>query len=127
MIILMIVLAAIMAYFILTNLTGSYMIHKKKELTIMRVNGFTVKECTRYAATELIISTVIGIVVGAVAGGVLGYVIIRTVEQSFLQMVRTLDWRSVVLSALITAIFSLVVNALSLRVIKDLKLTDIAS
>ncbi len=126
LIILMIVMAALMAYFILINLTGSYMIHKKKELTIMRINGFTTKECTRYAATELIITSVLGIVIGLLTGAGLSYLITRLVEQSFLQMVRTVDWRSVVFSALITALFSLIINAYSLRTIKNLKLSDVA-
>ena len=92
----------------------------------MRINGFTTKECTRYAATELIITSVLGIVIGLLAGAGLSYLITRLVEQSFLQMVRTVDWRSVVFSALITALFSLIINAYSLRTIKNLKLSDVA-
>lgn len=52
---------------------------------------------------------------------------IRMTEQSYLQMVRTVDWRSVIFSALITAFFSEIVNSLSLRKIPNLKLSDVMS
>ena len=125
LIVVMIAIAAVMSYFILINLTGSYMIHKKKELTIMRINGFSTPECIRYAATELVISTIIGILLGIVLGRVLSYLAIRMIEQSYLQMVRTIDWRSVIFSSLITACFSLIVNSLSLHKIRHLKLSDV--
>lgn len=126
-IIFMIVCAGVMSWFILDNLSGSYMLHKKKELTVMRVNGFTTGECVRYAATELVITTVLGILIGVPVGRWLGYYVIRLTEQSFLQLDRTLDWRSVVFSILITAAFSLIINGIALSKVKDLKLSDAAN
>ena len=127
LIIVMIVAAGLMAWFILDNLSGSYMLHKKKELTVMRVNGFTTKECVRYAASELIITTVLGILLGVPLGAQIGYRVIRLTEQSFLQMDRTLDIRSVIFSALITAVFALIINGRALSKIRDLKLSDAAN
>ena len=127
LIIVMIVAAGLMAWFILDNLSGSYMLHKKKELTVMRVNGFTTKECVRYAASELIITTVLGILLGVPLGAQIGYRVIRLTEQSFLQMDRTLDIRSVIFSALITAVFALIINGRALSRIRDLKLSDAAN
>jgi ABC-type antimicrobial peptide transport system permease subunit len=103
------------------------MLHKKKELTVMRVNGFTTKECVRYAASELIITTVLGILLGVPLGAQIGYRVIRLTEQSFLQMDRTLDIRSVIFSALITAVFALIINGRALSRIRDLKLSDAAN
>ena len=127
LIVVMIVAAGLMAWFILDNLSGSYMLHKKKELTVMRVNGFTTKECVRYAASELIITTVLGILLGVPLGAQIGYRVIRLTEQSFLQMDRTLDIRSVIFSALITAVFALIINGRALSRIRDLKLSDAAN
>ena len=127
LIIVMIVAAGLMAWFILDNLSGSYMLHKKKELTVMRVNGFTTKECVRYSASELIITTVLGILLGVPLGAQIGYRVIRLTEQSFLQMDRTLDIRSVIFSALITAVFALIINGRALSRIRDLKLSDAAN
>ena len=125
LIIVMIVIAGFMAFFILVNLSGSYMIHKKKELTIMRINGFSVKECTRYAATELIVTTVLGILLGLLVGSPLGYWIQKTMETADIQEVRGVDPWSIFWSILITAGFSLIINGLALRKVKTLKLSDI--
>ena len=125
LVLLMIVAAGLMAYFILMNLSGSYMIHKKKELTVMRINGFTVRECVRYAAAELAVTSVLGILIGIPAGAGLGYLVVRLTEQSGLQLVRSVDMRSVVFSILITAGFSLLINGWSLRQVRHLKLSDI--
>ena len=125
LIIVMIVIAGLMAFFILVNLSGSYMIHKQKELTIMRINGFTVKECTRYAGTELIITTIVGILLGILLGAPLGYWIQIMMEASDIQQVRGADIRSILFSALITAGFSLIINGMALRKVRTLKLSDI--
>ena len=103
------------------------MLHKKKELTVMRVNGFSTEECVRYAAIELIITTVLGILIGVPSGAWLGYRVIRLTEQSFVQMDRTLDIRSVIFSVLITAAFTLIINGMALSKVKDLKLSDAAN
>ena len=127
LIIVMIAAAGLMAWFILDNLSGSYMIHKKRELTVMRVNGFSVGECIRYAATELIITSVLGILIGIPLGAAFGYRVIRLTEQSFMQMDRTLDIRSVIFSVLITVAFTLIINGLALSKVRDLKLSDAAN
>ena len=117
-------MSGLMAAFILVNLSESYMVHKKRELTVMRINGFTVSECVRYAGTELIVTTVLGIVLGVGIGAFLGYRITLLLEQPFLQMVRSMDWRTPVLSVLITGFFALVINGRALRRIRSLNLTD---
>ena len=125
LVIIMIVIAGLMAFFILMNLSGSYMIHKKKELTIMRINGYTAKECIRYAATELIVTTILGILIGLLIGTPLGYWIQLMMEMPDSQLVRGVNVGSILLSILITAIFSLIINSLALNKVKTLKLSDI--
>ena len=127
LILVMIVMAGMMSWFILDSLSGSYMLHKRKELIVMRVNGFSTRECVRYAATELIITTALGILIGVPIGAGLGYYVIRRTETSYMQMDRTLDWRSVVFSILITVIFALIINGKALSKVKDLNLSDAAS
>ena len=121
----MIVAAGMMAYFIQVNLTESYMIHKKKELTVMRINGFTVKECVRYASQEMTVTTALGILLGLPVGAFFGYLVIRGSEADYMQFVRSIDLRSIVISALITALFSALINAHALRRIRTLKLSDV--
>ena len=123
--ILLLVIAGLMAYFILLNITKMYVNQKTRELTIMRINGFTVKEVKRYLNTETIITTIIGILLGIGVGALMGYIVIRFIEMPHAQFVRTpyiLGW---VISAAITAVFSIVINAFGTRKVKDLKLTDV--
>ena len=117
-IILLIVLAAIMASVVLLNLANLYVMQKKKELCIMRINGFTIFETTIYAAKEVIVTTIAGIAVGLLSGMGLAYWIIRTLEQPHIQLVRTPNPISLILSAVITLLFAFIVNALAFRKIK---------
>ena len=122
--ILLLVIAGLMAYFILLNITKMYVNQKTRELTIMRINGFTVKEVKRYLNTETIITSVIGILLGIGVGAFMGYIVIRFIEMPHAQFVRTpflLGW---MISAAITAVFSVAINAFGTRKVKNLKLTD---
>ena len=95
------------------------------ELTIMRINGFTVKEVKRYLNTETIITSVIGILLGIGIGTLMGYIVIRFIEMPHAQFVRTpyvLGW---LISAAITAVFSIAINMFGTRKVKNLKLTDV--
>ena len=102
-----------------------HLLQKKRELTIMRINGFTTKEVTRYVSREILFTTVVGIVLGLGLGMLLGYLILRFTEQGHAQFVRTVSWTSALLSAGITALFSFVINAIALRKVRNLKLRDI--
>ena len=122
---LFIFIAAMMAYFILLNLVNMLINQKKRELTIMRVNGFTVREVKRYVSLELIASTIIGILIGWGAGSLLGYRIIMLLESDFLHFLRGIQWDSWLYAALITTLFSAVIGAIAMRKIKKLKLVDV--
>lgn len=123
--ILLLIIAGLMAYFILLNITKMYVNQKTRELTIMRINGFTVKEVKRYLNTETIITSVIGILLGIGIGTLMGYIVIRFIEMPHAQFVRTpyvLGW---LISAAITAVFSIAINMFGTRKVKNLKLTDV--
>ena len=122
--ILLLVIAGLMAYFILLNITKMYVNQKTRELTIMRINGFTVKEVKRYLNTETIITSAVGILLGIGVGALMGYIVIRFIEMPHAQFVRdpfVLGW---LISSAITAVFTIVITAFGTRKVKDLKLTD---
>ncbi len=123
--VIMVFLSGMMAYFILFNLVNLYINQKKRELTIMRVNGFTTKEVMRYALGETVVTTIFGILLGLASGAFLAYLILRFLEQAAFGYVRSISWQSVLLSALFTLGFVTVINAVALRKVKKLKLTDI--
>ena len=122
---LMIVMAGIMAGFILLNIVNMQITQKKKELTIMRINGFTVREVIAYIAREAVVTNIIGIIVGVGIGMLLGYHILRLIGGKTSFFVHEPLPMTIILSGLITAGFSIVLNAVALKKVKYLKLTDI--
>ncbi|MBQ7700248.1 MAG: FtsX-like permease family protein [Clostridia bacterium] len=125
-VVLFIFIAAVMAGVVLMNLTNMYIMQKKRELVIMRVNGFTVKEVIGYVLRETVLTTVIGIVLGIAVGSAAGYRIIRTLEQVMIQFDRRVNVLSWLIAALLTVLFTVIVNVIALRKVKQLKLTDVA-
>ncbi len=123
-VILLTVMAFIMAYFILLNLVNLFVNQKKRELTIMRINGFTVREVKNYVGREMIMTTLIGIIIGLLAGSYIAYRIILLLEMinCFDRRVYFLGW---LFAAAITGLFSAFISAQALRKVKHLKLTDI--
>lgn len=118
-------MAGIMAGVVLMNLTNIYIMQKKRELTIMRVNGFTVKEVIGYVLRETYATTAIGILLGIGLGAGIGYRIVRSLEQSFIQFDRSVSLLAWLVGAAITIVFAVIVNAIALRKVKKLKLTDL--
>lgn len=122
---LFIAMAAVMAGVVLLNLTNSHLLEKRRELTVMRVNGFTVGETIGYVLRESAVTTALGIVLGVAAGAGMAYRIVRSLEQSYMQFDRGVCLTAWGLGALITLAFALIVNIIALRKVKDLKLTDL--
>lgn len=122
---LFIFIAAVLAGVVLMNLTNMNILHKKRELTVMRINGFTVRETKRYVLRETYVTTAIGIIIGVAFGAGITYRIIRKLEQVFLQFDRDPSVLAWIVAVALTVLFTVVVNAIALRKVKRLKLTDI--
>lgn len=122
---LFIFMAAVMAGVVLTNLTNSYILQKKQELTIMRINGFTVREVIVYVTRETVFTTIIGMITGIAMGAVIAYRITRSLETAFVQYNRSISLPAWAFGALITAFFTIVINVIVLRQVRHLSLTDI--
>ena len=120
-----IVMSAMMAYFILLNLVSMFIHQKKRELTIMRICGFTLSEVVNYVARELVVSTVIGIILGLISGSLLGLRVIKLLESDQIQFDRSIQWNGWLFSVLITILFAAVICVPVFRKLKYLKLSDI--
>ncbi len=119
--------AGLMAYFILLNLVNMYVHQKKTEITIMRINGFYVREVIHYVSMELIVSTVLGILSGLVLGSLLTYRVITLLESIALHFIRDISISSCIIATLFTILFTFLVSAVALRNVKNLRLSDINS
>lgn len=125
-VLLFIFMSAVMAGVVLMNLTNIYIMQKMRELTIMRINGFTTKEVIGYCSRETVVTTIVGIVLGIGLGAGIGYRIVRSLEQSFMQFDRSVSVFAWLIGALVTVVFALIVNMIALKKVKKLKLTDLS-
>ena len=78
-----------MSFMILTNLANIFLNRKKTELTVMRINGFSIKQTKGYLARESVITTAAGVAIGVLAGAIAAPFIIKLMEQPDIQFVRT--------------------------------------
>ena len=92
----------------------------------MRINGFTTGEVIGYVLRETFLTTALGIVIGIGAGSLIAYRIVRTMEQIFMQFDRSVNPAAWLIAAATTVLFTVIVNAIALRKVKNLKLTDAA-
>lgn len=119
-------MSAMLAGVVLMNLTNLFFQQKKREMTVMRINGFTAKQTVGYLLREIAVTTAVGIVLGIAVGASMAYYILRALEQSFVQFDRSVSIPAWILGAGITLLFAGIVNWLVLRKIKHLKLTDLS-
>ena len=124
-IVLFIFLAVMMASVVLGNLTNLYMLRKKKELTIMRINGFTVAETVAYMMRETIFTTFFGVLTGCMTGYFMSYRILRALEQPYIRLVREISVKAWIIGAGLTVFFVVCVNLAVLAKIRKFRLADL--
>ncbi len=106
----LIIAAALLACVVLYNLNSINITERRRELATLKVLGFSNMEVAMYIYRENIILTLIGIVAGAVLGTFLHLFTISTVEVDLMMFGRNIGIGSYLICAVLTAVFSLLVN-----------------
>ena len=106
----LIVLAALLAFVVLYNLSNININERKREIATLKVLGFYNKEVDNYITKETIILTIIGIVIGLVFGYFLTGIIIRTVEIDKARFIPKVWFKSYLYAAIMSFMFTLIVN-----------------
>lgn len=119
-------IAILMSFMILSNLANIFLNRKKTELTVMRINGFSIKQTKGYLSKETVVTTIAGLVLGVVAGSILTPFVIRTMEQPDLQFIRSFHPVAWVAAVALEALFAAIINGLVFRKVKDLNFRDVA-
>ena len=119
-----IVASGLLAFIVLYNLTNININERKKELATLKVLGFHNEEVTSHIFREITILTLVGILAGLFLGMYMHQFIIRTIEDPDTMFGRDIRWMSYVLSAVITLIFSLVVNLFMGRKIRNIEMVE---
>ena len=106
----LIICAGLLAFVVLYNLNNINITERRRELATLRVLGFHNTEVAAYVYRESVMLTVIGIVVGMFLGAALHKYVILTVEVDMLMFARKINVPSYIYSALLTMLFSVLIN-----------------
>ncbi|MBQ9003073.1 MAG: FtsX-like permease family protein [Eggerthellaceae bacterium] len=118
-------LAALMAVVVLLNLNVMFIDEKKRELIVLMINGYSVKDAKHYISYDSIVLTALGIVVGIILGCVMGSVTVAAIEPSTGSFVKSADVWAIAIGIAGSALLALIMNQIALRRIPRFNLTDI--
>lgn len=117
--------AALMAVMVMLNQNVMYIEEKAKELSVMRINGFTLKETRAFVSRDNFVLTALGIVAGWVIGMILGHQVLLILEVGVTHYIRTPSWKACLIAGAICGIFAWAMNKLAVRRIAKLNLTNV--
>ena len=109
-IVIMILAAGALAFIVLYNLNNINITERRRELATLKLLGFYDKETAAYVFRENVVLTVLGTVLGIFLGIVLHKFVMLTVETDVYMFGRELKWYSILIGAVLTIVFSMVVN-----------------
>lgn len=112
-VVVLIVAAALLAFVVLYNLSNINISEREREIATLKVLGFYNNEVDDYITKESFILTIIGIILGLICGKYLSNFIIATCEPDTIMFVRTITFASYIVSAIITLIFTIIVNLIT--------------
>lgn len=120
-------LSAVMSVLVLLNQIVMHINRKKRELSVMRINGYTLKETKAYVYKDNIVLTVLGLLLGSGFGAGLSYVVILFIETDMDRYVRSPNLTACLCASAAEAVFALIVNIIALRKVSQLSFTHVSS
>ena len=119
-------ISILMLVLILINFTGIYLNRRMRDLAVMRINGFSMRQCVGYLIRETLLTNVIGILLGVASGIFVARAVVLGIEQPYVQFLRSPSVVAWVIAVTVEVVFSVLINYLVFRRVKRLKLTDLA-
>lgn len=123
-VIILIVASALLAFVVLYNLANINIGERQREIATLKVLGFYDKEVDNYINKENLVFTAFGVIIGLVFGYFLTDMIVASVEIDKLRFIRRILPQSYVFAAVITTIFSLIVNYIIHFVLKKIDMIE---
>ena len=118
-------LSVLMAIVVLLNLNVMFIEEKKRELIVLMINGYSVKDAKHYISYDSIVLTVLGIIVGVILGCIMGSVTVAAIEPSTGVFVKSPDLWAILIGIVGSAVLAVIMNVIALRRISRFNLTDI--
>lgn len=123
-IVILIISAGALAFVVLYNLTNININERIREIATIKVLGFYDNEVSAYIYRENILLTLMGILFGLIFGVALENYVITTAEVEMVMFLRTIKPLSFVWAALITVLFSVIVNLVMHYHLKKVKMVE---
>ena len=120
-----VVLSVLMAIVVLLNLNVMFIDEKKRELIVLMINGFSVKDARHYISYDNIVLTALGIIVGLLLGCIMGSVTVASIEPITAVFVKSPDAFAIIVGILGSAILAIIMSLIALRRVNNFVLTDI--
>ncbi len=118
-------MAVAMAALVLLNLLTMFVSEKKKELIVLMINGYTIRDARRYIYSDTIFLTVIGILLGLVLGYFMGNLATSSLETSITSFMSGFAWKACAAGTVTSAALAFLMTVVALRRIGKFHLTDI--
>lgn len=123
-VLILIVSAGSLAFVVLYNLTNLNISERMREIATIKVLGFYNNEVSAYIYRENVLLTIIGIFLGEFLGILLHRFIMVTVEMDNMMFGRNVDLISFIISAVLTVVFSVLVNIVMYYKLKNVKMVE---
>ena len=123
-VVIVILAAAALAMVVLFNLSNINITERMRELATIKLLGFYDREVSAYVYRENIVLTVFGILAGILMGHYLHVWLVRSVEIDLMMFGRETDPRSYLFAAILTCLFSLIVNLMAHRRMKSIDMVE---
>ncbi|MCR5138451.1 MAG: hypothetical protein K6C12_15390 [Oscillospiraceae bacterium] len=120
------VIAILITFVIFMNLSAIFISRKKRELIIMRINGFSLRRTRSYLIREIAATTVIGIALGVLAGIPTAGVVVRFMETPDIMFVREIQPLAWLIAAALESSFAVIIYGSALRKVRDWSVEDLA-
>ena len=119
------VLSVAMVFLVLLNLLMLFINEKTRELIVLMINGFTVKQAKKYIYSDTIFLTVIANALGCVFGSVMGNLSIKSFESESTVFIHRIDSLACLIGVACSVIMTFIVSMIALKKIDKFKLSDI--
>ena len=119
-------LSVLLTFMILINFTTILVNRRMKEMLVMRVNGFTLKETIGYVARESAAITVLGLLVGVGFGVLISRIAVTCMETEHAMYLRSPYALAWVFAIAFTVVFTVIIDLISFRKIGKVPLTDVS-
>jgi ABC-type antimicrobial peptide transport system permease subunit len=123
-VVIVIVIALILGVFVLSNLVNIYVSGKKKEVIVMRINGFSKKQTIRYLAREMIMTMVISLSLAVLLGFIFNDKCISLVESEDMMLIRRFSIKSWGMAILFESVLAFIINWFHFRKVNNMKVSD---